>query len=229
MIWFLLTVPLLFIAWMVVGIREIQHVRAGEAIRRDERPRKALVIIDMQTGFLESAAFEASEVVAVTKTIRKKTELAKSEGMLVVVVQHLWKTPQGAVLSFLTAGGAGRPGKPGSALLRELEVAADHVIVKRVQDSFESGELDRLFTELAIGDLHIAGLDGLYCVDATARAALQRGYGVSLVENGILSSDEAKWAVLSGALSAHPCFVANTPASTRPASMAGGSSIAIGK
>ena len=207
MIWFLLALPLLFIAWMVVGIRKIQHVRAGEAIRRNERPRKALVIIDMQTAFLESASFEASEVGAVTQTIRKQIELAKSEGTLVVLVQHLWKTPQGALLSSLTAGGAGRPGKPGSALLRELEVAADLVIVKRVQDSFESGELDRHFAESKIGDLQIAGLDGLYCVCATARAALQRGYGVSLIENGILSSDKAKWAVLSDALKAHPCFV----------------------
>lgn len=205
MIWFLL-LPVGFLVWMALGIRAIQHIREGAAINPEERHGKALLIIDMQAGFLQNKVFEPADVALVKETIKKKIDVAQQSGQSVFVVQHQWSTPQGAVLSYLTAGGAGLPGKSGSEVLPSILQAADRVIVKSVQDSFESGELDRLLAEESIGELHITGLDGLYCVNSTAKAALQRGYRVSLVTRGILASNKEKWAVLLDALQTHRCF-----------------------
>ena len=208
MIWYaLFTLPLAFVVWMALGIRTIQFVGLGAQVIREGRPRKAILLIDMQTGFLNSAAFDESEAALVRATIRETVASGKRDGRVIIAVQNLWSTPQGLVLSYLTAGGAGCPGRPGSELLQEVEQAADHVIVKGVQDSFASGELDRLLAELSIGELQIAGLDGLYCVQATTRAALQRGYQVSFVENGVLASNKEKWSSLSVKLQAHPGFL----------------------
>ena len=68
------------------------------------------------------------------------------------------------------------------------EVIADHVVIKRVQDAFETGELDALFAKLDVGQLRIVGLDLNYCVQKTALAAKGRGYGVTIIKDGTLAA-----------------------------------------
>jgi nicotinamidase-related amidase len=80
-------------------------------------------------------------------------------------------------------------GTPGTELAAPFCNAADHVLVKRVQDAFETKELDALLKQLNVGKLRLVGLDTNYCVAKTALAARQRGYEVEIVEQGILSAD----------------------------------------
>lgn len=70
---------------------------------------------------------------------------------------------------------------------------ADHTLIKRVQDAFETGELNNLLRVLNVGSVQIAGLDGNYCVAKTALAAAQRGYDVTIVQDGVLTAGRAQF------------------------------------
>jgi glutamine phosphoribosylpyrophosphate amidotransferase len=79
-------------------------------------------------------------------------------------------------------------GSAGTELAEPFAGLVDQVLVKRVQDAFETGALDALLTKLGVGKLRIAGLDLNYCVLKTALAARNRGYEVSIVKEGTLSA-----------------------------------------
>lgn len=79
-------------------------------------------------------------------------------------------------------------GSKGTELAEPFAGLADHVLVKRVQDAFETGALDALLASLGVGKLRIAGLDMNYCVLKTALVARNRGYHVTIVEGGTLSA-----------------------------------------
>lgn len=81
-------------------------------------------------------------------------------------------------------------GTPGTELAAPFNDLADHVVIKRVQDAFETRELDRLLGQLDAGKLSIVGLDTNYCVAKTALAACQRGYEVEINRQGVLSADQ---------------------------------------
>lgn len=77
-------------------------------------------------------------------------------------------------------------------MIAPLDNLADHTVVKRVQDGFETDQLDRLLMQLDVGKLRIVGLDMNYCVARTALAARQRGYEVEIIRQGVLTADEKK-------------------------------------
>lgn len=80
-------------------------------------------------------------------------------------------------------------GTSGTEIAGPFKGLADHVLVKRVQDAFETKELDTLLAQLEVGTLHLVGLDTKYCVAKTALAARQRGYNVEIVKQAVLSAD----------------------------------------
>ena len=80
-------------------------------------------------------------------------------------------------------------GTPGTEIAAPFAGLADQTLVKRVQDAFETKELDKILGQLNVGTLRIVGLDTNYCVAKTALAARQRGYQVEIVKRGVLSAD----------------------------------------
>lgn len=79
-------------------------------------------------------------------------------------------------------------GTDGTELATPFASLPQHMIVKRVQDAFETGELDALLAQLNIGKLRLVGLDFNYCIQKTALAAQNRGYDVTVVTPATLAS-----------------------------------------
>lgn len=79
-------------------------------------------------------------------------------------------------------------GTDGTEIAERFSSLPQHVIVKRVQDGFETGELDVLLKRFDVGKLRLVGLDLNYCVQKTALAAVNRGYDVTVVKGGTLSA-----------------------------------------
>ncbi|WP_246754648.1 MULTISPECIES: isochorismatase family protein [Rhizobium] len=57
------------------------------------------------------------------------------------------------------------------------------VIRKTKDDGFDGTDLDAILTAFGVHDLVICGVPSEMCVAATARAALERGYGVLLLHD----------------------------------------------
>lgn len=177
---------LLLILWLGYGIRRIGSVSAGETI--PARQRSAILLVDLQSVFWDHGPFSDTAKEAAAAIILEEVEAAKAKGHPVIAVRQEWSIPSTKVLAKLTMKGQAIEGSDGIELAERFATLPDHVLVKRVQDAFETGELDMLLARLNVGKLRVVGLDLNYCVCKTALAAVKRGYDVTVVKNGTLAA-----------------------------------------
>ncbi|WP_282060285.1 cysteine hydrolase family protein [Roseobacter litoralis] len=146
-------------------------------------------MIDLQTVFWASGIFGESVKTKTKATILAEAEAAKTNRIPIIAVRQEWSIPSTQAVARLLMKGQAVAGTPGTEIASPFSDLADHVLVKRVQDAFETGELDKLLVGLDVGKLRIVGLDTNYCVAKTALAARQRGFEVEIVTRGVLSAD----------------------------------------
>lgn len=173
--------------WFANGIRKIGKISSGDPI--GPRPGTALLMIDLQTVFWASGIFGESVKTKAKATILSEAEAAKTNRIPIIAVTQEWSIPSTKAVARLLMKGQAVAGTPGTEIASPFSDLADHVLVKRVQDAFETGELDKLLVGLDVGKLRIVGLDTNYCVAKTALAARQRGFEVEIVTRGVLSAD----------------------------------------
>jgi nicotinamidase-related amidase len=155
----------------------------GTPIKKYPVPRAALLIIDIQEDYTGPQAkkryHDGNRIVRVSNALLAQ---AQEEGVVVVYVKNVIDNP---IMSIFT-GGINVPGSPGTEMDRRLiKVPTARTFSKNRSDAFATPELDVYLREKQVDQLLITGLDGAYCVNATARGALNRGYKVTLYQDGI--------------------------------------------
>lgn len=134
----------------------------------------ALVVVDVQVGVVDSA-WDSERVVG---NIASAVERARAAGVPVVWVQH-----QDDELV---------PDSPSWQWVPELVPADGETRVhKEYNSSFEKTSLDDELGRLGVSHLALAGAATNWCIRATAYAALERGYDVTLVEDAHTTDGEA--------------------------------------
>jgi nicotinamidase-related amidase len=187
MSWIMLALVVLGVAaWLVNGIKQIGAVSAGQPIR--EQSRTALLMIDLQAVFWDAGTFTKTAKAEAKTQILAEVDAARSNGVPIIAIRQEWSIPSTKAVARLLMKGQAVEGTSGTELAAPFRDVADHVMIKRVQDSFETKELDALLAQLNVGKLRIVGLDTNYCIAKTALAARQRGYDVEIVEQGVLSA-----------------------------------------
>lgn len=177
---------LLVLAYLGVGVWRIGRVSRGAPI--DPRGGEALLLIDLQAVFWDGEAYSAADKARAQEAIHEAVAAARQVGHPVIALRQEWSIPSTKLVARLLMRGQALAGSPGTELAQAFAGAADHVLVKRVQDGFETGALDTLLHRLDVGALRIAGLDGNFCVAKTALAARARGYAVTLLRDGVLTA-----------------------------------------
>ncbi len=190
LVWFLPVIAILSAAvWFGNGIRMIGAVSSGDLI--GDRPNKALLLIDMQIAFWEAGTFSDNEKTEAKNCIMKTVQSAKHDGIPIIAVRHEWSIPSTKAVARVFGKGLAIAGTRGTELISPFHEMADYLIVKRVQDGFETGELDVLLEQLDVGKLRIVGLDTNFCIAKTALAARQRGYEVEIEEKETLTANKS--------------------------------------
>lgn len=138
----------------------------------ENRPRTALLVIDVQTGVV-GEAFDRDRVVA---TIGELVDRARDEEVPVVWVQH---------------SDDGLPqGSPGWEYVPELRRRDDEPLVhKSYGDSFEATDLEERLAERGVGRLVVTGAQTDACIRSTLHGALVRGYDTTLVSDAHTTED----------------------------------------
>ena len=142
---------------------------------------RALLLIDIQRDYFvdgrhplvgsDGAADAASSVLAGFR--------ARSEP--IVHVQHSWDEPEAAYL---------KPGTPGFAHDDRVAPAGDEpVVVKQTPNAFIGTDLEQRLRGDGIDQLVVAGMMTSMCVDATVRAAVDLGFGVTVVGDACAAPD----------------------------------------
>lgn len=180
------TAVLFLILWLADGMRRVGAVSVGETI--PDRNGSALLLIDLQSVFWERGPYSNAAKEAAAAVILAEVEAAKAQNHPVIAVRQEWSIPSTKAVAKLTMKGQAIEGSNGTEIAKVFAALPDHVIVKRVQDAFETSELDTLLAHLDVGKLRLFGLDLNYCVQKTALAARKRGYDVTVVKGGTLSA-----------------------------------------
>ncbi len=125
-----------------------------------------LIVVDMQVGVLR-AAWEAERVVL---KLARAVERARAQQIPVIWVQH--------------ADAQLQPETPDWAWVPALQPAANEALLaKRYNSAFEQTGLETLLAGLGASHITLAGAATNWCIRATAYAALERGYDLTLLSD----------------------------------------------
>ena len=171
--------------WLVTGVRKISAVSCGTLIGKQQQ-NEALLLIDLQTVFWDHGPYSEPARQSAKAAILRAVETAKAQGHPVIAVRLEWSIPSTKAVARLAMKGQALAGSAGTEIAQPFAGLADEVLTKRVQDAFETGELDALLTKRGVGKLRIVGLDLNYCVLKTALAARNRGYETVVVKDATL-------------------------------------------
>ena len=130
----------------------------------------ALVVIDVQQAMFTMPVFRLHDGEAVVDRIAYLIARAREERVPIFFVQH--------------DGGPDdpfHPGKPGFPFHAKLTPrAGDDVTVKTKCNSFQGTALQMKLQKAGVDHLVVCGIQTEYCVDTAVRAAVERGYKVTL-------------------------------------------------
>ena len=131
-----------------------------------EGERSALLVVDVQVGVMK----EAWEAPRVVRQIARAVERARAAGVPVVWVQH--------VNDEMPAGSA-----PWRWVPELVPAPGEPLVGKHFNSAFEQTALEAELATLSTTHLVLAGAESSWCIRATAYAALERGYDLTLVKD----------------------------------------------
>lgn len=128
--------------------------------------KAVLLVVDVQVGVMN----ECWEAARVAGRVARAVERARGQGVPVIWVQH--------------ADDQLRRGSPEWQWVPALQPREGEArIHKRFNSSFEDTALEAMLADLGATHLVLAGAATNWCIRATAYAALERGYDLTLLED----------------------------------------------
>ena len=142
-----------------------------------DRPRTALLVIDVQQGVVA----RAHERETVVTNIAALVDRARAEGGVPVVwVQH---SDEHVVR-----------GSEAWAYVPELtRRESEPLIHKTYGDAFEDTDLEDILARAGVGHLVVTGAETDACIRSTLHGAFVRGYDVTLVADAHTTNDQSRW------------------------------------
>jgi nicotinamidase-related amidase len=162
----------------------------GARIAEYQNPQKALLVMDVQEDTTGTAAPPLSPYKGKAEYIarlNKVIEAAKSKNILIVYVKQEFEGLWGKTLSWSVFGGSNIKGNPGTKVDKRIAMLSNYKFSKPQGDSFANPKLNEFLTQQRVNELYLVGLDPEFCIYATARGALSRGYKVNVITDAILS------------------------------------------
>lgn len=168
----------------------------------DPDKRTALIVVDMQRGFLEDDSamgrigFNLSLLRAVIDPCAEAVAVARRAGIPVIWTRYVYEPDysDGGVmvdlLPALKAEGALRRGDAEIEIHAAYAVAPEDVVIDKSRPSafFDTG-LDAALTELGVTQLMICGITTNCCVESTVRDAAHRNIATFVLTDAVAETD----------------------------------------
>jgi nicotinamidase-related amidase len=172
-------------------------------VLRVEPGRTALVVVDMQRGFLDPGeAMEVPSARAIVPVIRALLAAFRARRLPVVFTEFTYSpavpvlvgelhpehrpAPPGGPRGFGMPSSSCLEGDPSARTVEELAPRPDELVVrKRWYDGFAGTELDGALRSRGVTSLVVTGTMTDICVLSTVVGAFNREYRLSVVEDGV--------------------------------------------
>ncbi|WP_432949389.1 isochorismatase family protein [Kribbella sp. CA-253562] len=142
-----------------------------------DRPRTALLVIDVQNGVMAGTHNRD----AVVGNIATLVEKARGEGVDVVWVQHN------------SDEGLKKDSEEWQYVPELVRAEGEALVHKRYPDSFEATDLESVLAERGIGRLIVSGAQTDECIRSTLHGAITRGYDATLVADAHTTEDLSEY------------------------------------
>ena len=124
----------------------------------------------------------------------------RSSGAPVIHIQHVWDAPDAAFM---------RPGTRGVEINASVAPEADEPVVQKTEpNAFLGTDLAERLETLGAERIVVVGMMTSMCVDATVRAAAERGLAVQLVHDACAAPDLEFGGVAVPGAQVHAAFIA---------------------
>lgn len=146
--------------------------------------KTALVIIDVQRDFSEpngKAPVCREQADVMIPVINALVERFVAQNMDVIYIVHEWTNP---IIRFFMRDAAAK-GTVGAEIDSRLKVVGNLKFSKSSGSSFTNKEFEQYLKSKGIRHLYVTGLAAEYCVKATIKDGLKKGYAVTAVRDGI--------------------------------------------
>jgi nicotinamidase-related amidase len=142
---------------------------------------RALVVVDIQNDYFPGGAHPLVGPEAAAANARRLLDAFREGGELLIHVQHVWDAPDAAFM---------RPGTPGIEIHESVApLPGERVIHKTKPNSFLDTTLEEILLARNIDEVVVCGMMTSMCVDATARAAADLGFAVTVVHDACATLD----------------------------------------
>ena len=168
-----------------------------------DKRRVGLLIIDMQTGFVETGApLEVPMAREQVPAVRRLLDCFRERGLPVFFTQFCvtdkfnypfyWRMARQRGLNLDPPERLFWPDKPETRIIPELSpLEAEPVIRKAGYDAFAHTGLEQILRARAISQLVVAGTVINWCVDSTVRAAFHHSYEVMVAADAVSAYAQA--------------------------------------
>lgn len=169
-------------------IKNSKTISVGESIPVYNTTNCALLVIDIQEGTTGQVSRDkhykdvSEELITYTNRIIKR---AQEKGSPIIYVKSEVTNP---IINLFDNSLA--TGTIGANLDKRLKIVSDNIISKEKQDAFSNPALDEILTQKKINKIYVVGLDAAHCVYTTMKAAINREYRVTVIEEALVSESE---------------------------------------
>ena len=142
---------------------------------------RALIVVDVQNDYFPGGAHPLVAPEAAAANARRLLDAFREAGEPLVHVQHVWDAPDAAFM---------RPGTPGVEIHEAVApLPGEPVIRKAHPNSFLETPLEETLRADGVEAVVVCGMMTSMCVDATARAAADLGFAVTVVHDACATLD----------------------------------------
>jgi len=143
----------------------------------------ALVLVDIQNDYFEGGRWPVDRMRDVSANAARLLENARARGHMIVHVHH--EIPSDEAPFF-------RPGSKGADIHSSVVPKNDEpTILKHRPNSFHATSLRADLEAKGVSEVIICGAMSQMCIDATARAAVDFGYQVTVIEDACGAKEQA--------------------------------------
>jgi len=159
---------------------------------------QAVIVVDFQNDYLASGSWPLVGADAAVNNAVKVIDDARAKGIPVIHVRH--ESPAGSPFFVI--------GTPGAEIIPAVAPKqGEQVVVKNFPNAFRGTDLKAKLDAAGITDLIVIGAMSHMCIDATARAAADYGFNVTVVEDAVATRDAEFDGMTVPAVQVHAAFM----------------------
>jgi len=159
-------------------------------------PRHALLVLDIPEVFNVSSKRYSPPPEACDRliaTINRLSQVASKSGIMVLYAHQERASIVATPLSRFPMKKSNGKRAMRVRSDKRLKMLSKYTFVKRGEDAFSNGELDDFLRKKGVAHLFLAGVDSAMSIKETAHSALDLGYRVTFIQDGIFTAYESRW------------------------------------